>query len=88
MSQNRPTKLMVILDPKKVRPLQKIMGDDWKVVSVGSSLMGRRFDFVVINDQPLADVDLDKRNNWVNSCAKTTLSPKGQFIEVYDAPRS
>lgn len=78
-----PSKLMVVRNETKAAELRKVMGDDWMVVGVGAALSGRRFDVVLVVDQPLRDFEPEQWEKYVKTNLLTKLPPGGQLIEVY-----
>jgi hypothetical protein len=45
--------------------------------------VGRRFDIILLVDQPMKEENIIGWAKYVNSEIKTRLAPGGQLIEVY-----
>jgi hypothetical protein len=85
-NKNKPvimTKLMIVRNREKAVQLEKVMGPEWLVVGFDDVLVGRRFDIILLVDQPMKEENIIGWAKYVNSEIKTRLAPGGQLIEVY-----
>lgn len=83
MASTAPTKLMIVRNEAKAAELRKVMGDDWYITGFYNALTDRRFDLILLVDQPERNEKPDQWLNYINTRVKTKLSLGGKLIEVY-----
>jgi len=83
MGSKAPTKLMLVVNENKAAELKKVMGPDWMIAGWQNALTGRRFDLILLVDQPERNSQPDQWLNYINTRVKTKLSPGGKLIVVY-----